>query len=194
MSSTSAAEGFLAEKLQNVRDALLKKGLYLGTPHVSEKLVWDRDGNADRLVTAEAAAAASDALKTHASDPSAERPTVPEPAVLSAVVFIPKEDYWLTACGMWKGPTEATRTFADVKPTCTGQAPEHAVFADDFDVVLKNLDALMQKEKTDGFKAMKGLLINSMNGNRKIKFRHILFEVSISFSFIACLTLPNFSM
>jgi hypothetical protein len=176
--TASAAAGFLAEKLENARIALVEKGLYLGVPDVAAKVTWIRTGHADTLVTADAAAAFNEAHKSHASDPSAPKPSPPDPAIVSAVVFIPSEDYWLTSCGMWKEPTIAAASLADVKPTCTGQTPEHKVFADDFKILLKNVEAILEKRRTEGFKEMKGFLTKSaLTGKTKLRFRHILFEV-----------------
>jgi hypothetical protein len=51
-------------------------------------------------VTAEAAALVHEQHKAHASNPDAPAPSLPDAAILSAVIFIPEEDYWLTSCGM----------------------------------------------------------------------------------------------
>ena len=149
---SSASAGYLAEKLQNACQALITKGLYLGVSDLTGKLVWDRDGRAEHLVTVEAAEAAAASHKVYASDPDAPEPVAPEAAILSAVVKISEEDYWLTSCGMWKGPTEAAKSFADVKPTCMGQVPEHDIFADDFKTVLKNVTDIINMGRTEGFK------------------------------------------
>ena len=175
--SSSASAGYIAEKLQNARQALIAKGLYLGTPDLTGKLAWDRDGKAERLVTVEAAETAAAAHKIYAADPNAPEPTAPEPAILSAVVKISEDDYWLTSCGMWKGPTEAAKLFADVKPTCMGQIPDHDVFADDFKIVLKNITEIINMGCTKGFKDRKGVLTGSKE-NHRLKFHHILFDVS----------------
>ena len=123
------------------------------------------------------------ACKAHATDPETPEPTAPAPAVLSAVVIIPSDDYWLTLCGMWKGPTEAARSFADVKPTCMGEAPKHEVFSDDFNVVIKNVGVLFEKAHMKGFKEFKGVIVKS-SGESRLKFWHVLFDVtSNSFCF-----------
>lgn len=193
MSSVSSPADFVTEKLQNAREALIAKGLYLGSSGVLDAVTWERDGRADYLVTIEAAAAAATARKAHAADSEAPEPTAPEPAVLSAVVFIPSEDYWLTSCGMWKGPTEAARSFADVKPTCMGVAPQHEVFSGDFNVVMKNVGALFDRARTEGFKELKGVIVKSLAGELKLKFRHVLFDVNFnSFCFESLLISLNF--
>ena len=77
---------------------------------------------------------------------------------------------------MWKGPTEAAKSFTDVKPTCMGQVPEHDIFADDFKTVLKNVTDIINMGCTEGFKERRGVLMDS-KVNPRLKFRHILFEV-----------------
>jgi hypothetical protein len=177
MSSASTSTDFVTGKLQNAREALVAKGLYLGSSGVLDAVTWERNGRADHLVTVEAAATAAATRKAYVADPEAPEPTAPAPAVLSAVVFVPSEDYWLTSCGMWKGPTEAARSFADVKPTCMGEAPEHEVFSGDFNVVIKNMGALFEKARTKGFKEIKGVIVKS-GDKSKLKFRHVLFDVT----------------
>ncbi|KAM6499889.1 hypothetical protein JOM56_005397 [Amanita muscaria] len=172
----SASEGYLTEKLQNAREALLSDGYYLGTLEEkwSDKLTWVRIGKAERLVTVEEDAIASAAYKSfEESDQLGKTPTPPEPVMLSAVIRVSEEDYWLTSCGMWRGTSPVAQTLADVKPTCVGVAPAHAVFAGDFRFVLDNLASLMDMSRT--YDRRKGVLIEG--ANPRVKFRHVLFEV-----------------
>ena len=80
----------------------------------------------------------------------------------------------------WKGPTAAATSFADVKPSCTGQQLEHEVFVPDFAVVLRNIKDLLEKGHTKGFPEIKGIIIKSSTGASKLKFHHILFGVHCS--------------
>ncbi|KAF7984151.1 hypothetical protein HWV62_16808 [Athelia sp. TMB] len=173
--AVSASE-FLAEKLRNARDALIARGSYLGVTGVADGYRWERVGRTNKLVTAAAATAHREAQIEYAANPDSN--PVPEisPAVLSAVVLITEDDFYMTSCGMWNGPTTAARTFADVKPTCTGAQPDHAVFANDFPAVCENITALMEKARTPGFKDVKGVKVNTGGSGIKIKFRHVLFE------------------
>lgn len=177
----SATAGFLNEKLRNAREALVlsDKAIYLGLPDKLSDLRWVRVGNADLLVTEESAAEYLEAQQALQADPGAPAPSAPKSAVLSAVVHIPAEDYWLTSDGMWKGPTDAAKTLADVKPSCTGQVPTHEVFSGDYANVLKHLKTILDMARTKGFQQSKGVLVNGLGGNPKIKFRHILFSVSL---------------
>ena len=178
--TSAATAGYLKEKMCNARTALLEKGLYLGDTSIINQVSWVRIGKADRLVTNNAATEYRSACDLFAADPEAQAPPTPDPAVLSAVIFIPEEDYWLTSDAGWKGPTAAATSFADVKPSCTGQKPEHEVFAPDFVVVLRNVKDLLEKGRTKGFPEIKGVVVKSNTGASKLKFHHILFEVCCS--------------
>lgn len=170
---------YLAEKLRNARDALVAKGLYLGTGGIANEVKWAPVGHGHLLVTTETAEMIQHAQDDHAADPDANPMPDVSPAILSAVVLITEEDFWMTSCGMWKGPTAITPTFADVKPTCTGGSPDHELFANDFRTVCGNVNTVMNMGRTPGFKNIKGVKVGTANGlNPKLKFRHVLFEVS----------------
>lgn len=178
--TSAATAGYLKEKMHNTCTALLKKGLYLGDTGIVNQVSWVCIGKSDCLVTTDAAAEYQSTCDLFAADPKAQAPATPDLAVLSAVVFIPEEDYWLTSDTGWKGPTAAATSFADVKPSCTGQQPEHEVFAPDFVVVLRNIKDLLEKGCMKGFPEIKGIIIKSSTGASKLKFHHILFEVRCS--------------
>jgi len=132
-------------------------------------------------VSADALRVAQDGLAARTADGQAEdqeeRATLLElvPAKLFVVVFITPEDYWLVSCGLWKGPTSGCLNFADMKLTCTGAAPMHEVFRSDFKCAFDNLRFLLEKATTPGFTKASGVLVRE---TEKIKFRHVLFEVS----------------
>jgi hypothetical protein len=169
---TTASEGYLAEMLDNARDALIAKGLYLGVPNVLSQVVWHRFDKAHYLSTPEEV---NNAAALNAKNPG-ER-NQPSYAVLSVVVLITSEDYWLTSDRMWRGP-ECGIPFAQIKPTCTGRVPTHPTFSEDFKTVLENLDKLVDAALTQGVDLVKGPMVTSRTGyERKLKFRHVLFEV-----------------
>jgi hypothetical protein len=173
MSSTAASDGYLSEVLHNARTALLAKGLYLGVPDIVLQVGWYHVGKMNYLSTSQELkkAAALDAARKN------NRPHFPDHAVLSAVVLIPSEDYWLTSDGMWRGP-DCSIPFAQVKPMCTGQALSHPMFLGDFQNVLKNIDNIMAKTRSKGVDVMKGVrMALQTTGERKLKFCHVLFEV-----------------
>src|ERR1700722_5792420 len=183
MASRSKDHEFTAHLVHSAREALIKKGLYLGSSDVSSQLVWQRNGKLHQyLATVEDVEKVS--AHNEALDPITSQTQYPPYAILSAIVFIPSEDYWLTSCGMWKA--EHKYPFAKVKPTCTGQAPKHPVVSEDFRNVLSNMDILVNRAK--GSPSFKGALVNSPStGTRKLKFRHILFEVCLHVSLLLLL-------
>ena len=178
--TSTATAGYLKEKMHNACTALLEKGLYLGDTSIVNDVSWVRIGKADCVVTNDAATQYQFACDLFAADAKAPAPATPDHAVLSAVIFIPEEDYWLTSDANWKCPTATATSFADVKPSCTGQAPEHEVFALDFAVVVRNIKDLLEKGHMKGFPETKGVVVKSSTGATKLKFCHILFEVSHS--------------
>ena len=187
--SVSATAGFLNKKLHNACEALVlsDKAIYLSLPDKLSDLWWVCVGNADLLITEESAAKYLEAQQALQADPRAPAPSVPKSNVLLAVVHIPAEDYWLTSDGMWKGPTDAAKMLADVKPSCTGQVPTHEVFSGDYANVLKHLKTILDMACTKGFQQSKGVLVNGLGSNPKIKFWHILFSVSLSVHISAAL-------
>ncbi|KIL55395.1 hypothetical protein M378DRAFT_17988 [Amanita muscaria Koide BX008] len=171
----AATEQYVTEKLLNARQALLAKGCYLGVAddRLAEKLVWERVGNAERLVTEEAAeVAAAECWTFFESGQQGRVPEPPSPVVLSAIVSVAEEDYCLTSCAMWTGPSDRAPSLADASATCVGVAPPHVVFADDYEQVLKNVRLLMEFGRTKGSAFQKGLLVD----DGRLEFCHALFE------------------
>ena len=163
------------ENFDTVRDGLLTSGLYLGDQNFEiDKVVWRRIGIDNCLVTKESADAADAALAATETTP------VPEysPAVLSAVVHISNDDFWMSSCGNWNGPHQFCQRFSDVKLTCTGKSPSGTPFGKDFPTILANLTAVANIPAR--FSNKKGLFVEG-SPDRKIKFRHVLFEVSINY-------------
>jgi len=168
-------------KLDAAREKLLDGGLYLGDPGLKHELVvWRRVGNDNCLVTKES----TDAVDTvHAASESVEADSgIPHPgpslspAILSIVIHITSDDFWMTPCGNWKGPTSFCEKMSDMKLSCTGKSPLDPPFSNDYTTALKNLSKLT--DVTAKFKTKRGLFWER-NGERKIKFRHVLFEVCI---------------
>ncbi|KAM6495451.1 hypothetical protein JOM56_008157 [Amanita muscaria] len=171
----AATERYVAEKLQNARQSLLAKGWYLGVADygLAEKLVWERVGNDERLVTEEAAEmAAAECWTFFESGQLGHVPEPPLPVILSAVVSVAEEDYCLTSCAMWMGPSDTAPSLADANATCLGVAPQHVVFADDYEQVLKNVRLLVEAGRTKGSAFQKGLLVD----DKHLEFCHALFE------------------
>ena len=174
MPSNSRRQDAITQTLVTARDALVKKGLYLGSPDVSSQLAWQRNGKLSQyLTTTEDVNMVS--AQNEGLDPinDADQFKHPPYAILSAIVFIPSEDYWLTSCGMWKA--NHNYSFANVKPTCTGQAPKQPLVSEDFQHVINNMNIFVNRAKT--LPTFKGPFVDSSSGVRKLKFRHVLFEV-----------------
>jgi len=97
----------------------------------------------------------------------------PVPAVLSIVVQLVPGQSWLYPDGRWTGATKFVRRFTDVKLLCTGAAPSHPRFANDYGTAVANLNAVM------------GLVGDARNNRNsiisgpadQIRVRHPLFTV-----------------
>ncbi|KAM6492486.1 hypothetical protein JOM56_012210 [Amanita muscaria] len=163
---------------------LLLSGCYLGVAddRLAEKLVWERVGNAERLVTEEAAeVAAAECWTFFESGQQGRVPEPPSPVVLSAVVSVAEEDYCLTSCAMWTGPSDTAPSLVDASATCVGVVPPHVVFADGYEQVLKKVRLLMEFGRTKGSAFQKGLLVD----DGQLEFCHALFEVRLGLSAIS---------
>ena len=162
-------------RLRRTRDGLLRSGLYLGDENFEiDQVIWRHIGGDNCLVTKTSADAVDAALN---AAPEEDRP-IPEYdlAVLSAVVLISDDEFWLTSCGHWRGPRPFCQKFEDLKLTCTGKSPSGTPFSNDFPTVLANLTAVTNLSAR--FSRRRGLFVENPLA-RKIKFRHVLFEVSI---------------
>ena len=95
------------------------------------------------------------------------------PAIISPVMHITSEDFWMSSCGGWQGSTKFCLDFQDLKLTCTRCTPTEQPFDNDFATTIKNLDNITKLTKHFG--QQKGLIVNN---NHKIKFRHVLFKVN----------------
>ena len=165
---------YTTQMVLSARNALIERGLYLGASDVSSQVSWQRNGKIHQyLATTEDV----EKLSVHSETPDTCQP-LPY-AILSAIVFILSEDYWLTSCRMWK--PDHKYPFANVRPTCTSQAPMHPMLSDDFRNMLSNMDIIIKCMKCDP--SFKGALVTSPSTRvRKLKFRHILFEVCMYYS------------
>ena len=138
----------------NAHDALVTGSVYLGEPSVANNVAWVCVGKADWLVNKEAATKYMSSRDFSAADPHSFTLTNPNATILSTVVLIPEEDYWLTTDANWKGPSTVAPKLSDAKASCTGQAPENEVFLPDFATVLNNIKEIMVKGWTGGFKVL----------------------------------------
>lgn len=169
-----------AKTLLDARQRLLDSGTYLADPNFRDRVEWVRDGKSHKLVkkvdkpTPTSASAADD------NDDDDDDSSAPEMAILSVIVIISSDDFWMSSDAGWRGPTKITKTFAQVKPSCTGEQPNLETLGDDFDTAISNLKWLQDQTATHGFREKKGLLVGNP-GIPRIKVRHTLFEVSFLF-------------
>jgi hypothetical protein len=189
-------EALSLAKMTKLRAHLVENSLYLGVPSIRESVTWTRSGRSDILVPTESLNEFETAMATRQKaldnkDPSPPPvPSPPEHALLSTVVLISENDYWLTSCGNWRGPTNACKTFADVKPSCVAEASKNSPFDVDFSAYIANLNYLFDLAVTPGFESKKGVIIPSAANTFKLKIRHVLFEVR-SLSSLRLSTLPH---
>jgi len=183
----------LAIKMGLVREALISKGEFLADPSIPGRVEWVPCGPGHRLTVKSEDSLALDATDpppspvdgaTSARSSSGQLPTPdttptpsPAPAVpatLAMVVQIVPGKSWLFPDGKWTGPTQFVRQFSDVKLLCTGTAPSHPRFHDDYATSVANLKAIMANIRTKG-NPTTGVLSGL---DQDIRVRHSLFTVS----------------
>ena len=99
-----------------------------------------------------------------------------EPAVFSTIVLIDYDDCWLTPCGFWKGPTNTTKKFEDLKLSFLGKAPSKDFLSQDFSTIIQNSKSLMDETSINEAKKS-GFLVTTKKGENAIRLRHVVFEV-----------------
>jgi len=173
-SDSTRAES-LHHHLHLIRSDLMDSGIYIGDPtnQFRQDVVWKRHGRADHLVFKEVET--ENETENRNTDLSSTIELTP--ATLSVVVLASYEDCWLIPCGNWKGPTQVTKKFEDLKLSFVGERPvQFDVFQKDYNHVLMNVKWLMQQISVPNAKS-KGFLNTSRTANAEsLKFRHALFE------------------
>jgi hypothetical protein len=173
----------LPTKLRKVRERLVDSGTYLGSTSIRKNITWARFGKAQKAVFAFSSATEANSITSScASSPSDPAETddstaVPEVTVLSIVVQIGQDDFYLTSDGGYHGPSKFIKSLAHVKPSCSGGVPEAEPFSGDYTTSMDNLRWLLGEATTPGFKEKRGVMIGPGNAAR-IKVRHLLFKVS----------------
>ena len=122
----------LSRHLHSKRSDLIDSGIYIGdsTNQFRQDVEWKRHGHGDHLVfkesthsdtQAETISISNDLPLNRADD--SETVSVQEwtPATLSVVVLASYDDCWLTPCGNWRGPTQVTKKFEDLKLSFLGE-------------------------------------------------------------------------
>jgi hypothetical protein len=177
----------LPTKLRKVRERLVDSGIYLGISAVCENITWAKIGTAQKVVYVEPIEAEAKSITSSRApspaplgSPSSlteNDPSLPEVAILSAVVQISQDDFYLTSDGSYRGPSRFIKSLAQVKPSCSGGVPEAEPFNSDFATTMDNLRWLIGEATTPGFTEKRGVTTGPNNALH-IKVRHLLFEVS----------------
>ncbi|KAF7790021.1 hypothetical protein EIP86_000969 [Pleurotus ostreatoroseus] len=162
----------IARRRQQLLDDPLS--IYLGGPHSALPMVgWVRHNRTNICVRAEAATEYERLCEEYHKHPGdSTPPSVPDPAVFTAIVRLADDKFFLQSDANYTGRGPFTMSFADVKMTALADAPSSV--DKDFSTVLANLDAIVRAHKTRGYQAVKGLF-DIGSGHRTIRIRHVLF-------------------
>ena len=106
------------------------------------------------------------------------------PATLTLVTQLVPGQSWLYPDGRWTGPTRYVQRFTDVKLLCTGSAPTHQVFANDFSTAVANLNTIMGQ--LGDSRNERATILSGPTNN--IRMRHALFMVGLTCSLAPFLT------
>ncbi|KIK29100.1 hypothetical protein PISMIDRAFT_89656 [Pisolithus microcarpus 441] len=147
-------------------ERLLHSGSYLGDASICANFQWLHEGRGHMLVHV----------------PEAASEVIPlslpkDPAILSAIVRIDRDDFWLMADGGYHGPNKVCKDILDVKPSCALSDPGFEPVMSDFPIVLQTLEQFTQRCVTLGFSSGKSFFSIDHNGLSCFKLRHKLFEV-----------------
>lgn len=189
----------IATKMSFVREGVRRKGEYLADSEITEKVYWEPYGSGHKLAllpptshsptTNEAAPSSGDpkvasspvsgnstdvtAEATSTNDVPADPPPPATPAILTIIAQLVPGQSWLYPDGRWTGPTQYVRRFTDIKLVCTGGAPTHSEFADDYTAAIANLNEIMGRIE-DSRNNRNTVICGSGN---HIRIRHALFRV-----------------
>ncbi|KAF8546827.1 hypothetical protein OG21DRAFT_1490782 [Imleria badia] len=139
-----------------VRDQLIGAGFYLTDSSTLNHVCWAVDGK-------------KTVLFEEPNDPSSK--TNMQPAVLSAIVVLSKQGFFLTRDANWRGPSEIIPHLHDVKASCLGVAARVNPFRDDFSALLVHARTLQASAASHE----EALLVGFVHDN-SIKFQHVLFQ------------------
>ncbi|KAF7361656.1 hypothetical protein MVEN_00509000 [Mycena venus] len=150
-------------------DDLLSNPYYLGTCDVLKNVTWSKIGSANMLV--DRASTSSDNGR-HALDPV-------KLEVVARISADRDDSRWLAPCGLWAGPERYISKFEDLKLKYRLVAPDHKdrpIFTENFEVALENLETLMSKVETKGYRKA-GVLESPKTS---IRLRHKVFELKVT--------------
>ena len=176
----------LKHHLENIQQHLIETGNYLGQHDIPlfHEITWKRVEQGYQLLKKKENDDQHDKETTENDDePLIDHGIPQEPAIFSAVLQISPDNCWLTPCGYWKGPTQVTPKFEDLKLSFQAEQPTDDPFHTDFTHVLNNVHAIIVRQIeniADKNAIVKGFLsITRGKPSPLLKFRHILFEVTL---------------
>ena len=194
--SPKTAARNIATKMSFIRQGLMARGEYLADPTIVEKVTWEPYGSGHKLVLLPPPSDSPDArgntpvpespeaVTTEPLDdpspnnppdvPAVDTPADPlEPAILTMVTQLVPGSSWLYPDGRWTGPTKYVQRFTDIKLLCTGGAPAHPRFTNDYSTAITNLNTIMGRV---GDSRNERTTVVSGPANN-IRMRHQLFAV-----------------
>lgn len=113
-----------------IHDQLIGAGFYLADSSTLDRVRWAVDGRKTILFE-------------EPNDPSFE--TDMQPAILSAILVLSEQGFFLTSDANWHGPSEITPHLYDVKGSCVGVAARVNPFRDDFSSLIAHARTLQVK-------------------------------------------------
>ena len=170
----------IQQRIDKSRERLRTETVYLGENYhdVQKRLRWYVTTMGNVVIeTAKAFGQHMGASMSTSPDGSFE----PEPAMLSAIVVLTREDFWLSSDGDWEEPTSKAPTLADVKITCTGAALPHEDLSTEFATVIDNIDELIKRAHTTSYVMEHFRVLSAMTLDPKVMFRHRIFEVHVPY-------------
>ena len=169
MSKRSTSRLSSDDQITSVVHRLRAETFYLGDQNVTNRLAWFKTQYANIVVD-----------QSH-STKYADNEEHPRPghAILSAVVTLTAEDFWLSSDGYWEESVADAPSIADVVLSCTGAAPSQDYVRQQFTNVIANLNTLVGRMRTDTRCMRHVRVLSAVSLSPKIKFQHILFEVGV---------------
>ncbi|KAI6130694.1 hypothetical protein EDD16DRAFT_1700649 [Pisolithus croceorrhizus] len=160
---------------------LLRSGLYLGDPSITDNFQWIQDGRGHVLTYGPHGDPPSDLdhnVTVEVVDPAVDvpLPVPPQCATLCAIIRIDRNDFWLTPDGGHQGPNAVWKDILDVKPSCTLIDPGMLAVGSDFAVVLQSLHLLTQRCVTPRYSTGGSFFSTDCFDATRFKLRHRLFE------------------
>ncbi|KAF9236936.1 hypothetical protein BU15DRAFT_63552 [Melanogaster broomeanus] len=157
---------------------LIDLGLYLSDKAVIKNVHWVRKGRADRLAIKPAAPLDPNLDTATGSAKYLSRPPDDpiELALLSAIVQLCSQDFWITSDGGYRIPSKIWQQLANVKLSCMAKEPDMQPVREDFKTVIGNLGQLQQMISMPGYQPGKGFILPGGISGKCIKVQHALFE------------------